>query len=118
MTKPKSILITSGVLFCAGILLLLALYFAGHGIAVPLFEPLGVWFLSRFLWASYYVPAYLIFCATYLLLKHWNRKVMLVLMTTIAPFLTLAFLLRVLLWDRGLKYFVAVLIVIALIIEL
>ena len=118
MTKPKYILITSGVLFCAGILLILALYFAGHGIAVPLFEPLGIWFLSRFLWASYYVPAYLLFCATYLLVKHWNRKLMLVLMITIAPFLTLAFLLRVLLWDRGLKYFVAVLIVLAMMIEL
>ena len=118
MTKPKSIIITSSLLFCAGILLTLAMYFAGHGMAVPIFVPLGAWFLSRFLWASYYVPAYLLFCATYLLLKHWNRKVMLVLMTTIAPFLTLAFLLRVLLWTRGLKYFVAVLIALALLIEL
>ncbi len=118
MSKSRSIIITSSVLFCAGILLALALYFAGHGIEVPLFVPLGIWFLSRFMWASYYVPAYLLFCATYLLLKHWNRKVMLVLMTTIAPFLTLAFLLRVLLWTRGLKYFVAVLISLALVIEL
>ncbi len=118
VTKPRSIIITSSVLFCAGILLVLALFFAGHGIDIPLFVPLGVWFLSRFMWASYYVPAYLLFCAAYLLLKHWNRKVMLVLMTTIAPFLTLAFLLRVLLWTRGLKYFVAVLIVLALMIEL
>ena len=117
MTKPRSIIITSSVLFCAGILLALALYFAGHGVDIPLFAPLGVWFLSRFLWASYYVPAYLLFCAVYLLLKHWNRKVMLVLMTTIAPFLTLVFLLRVLLWTRGLKYFVAVLISLALLIE-
>ncbi len=118
MTKSRSTVITASILFCAGILLGLALFFAGHGIEVPLFVPLGVWFLSRFMWASYYVPAYLLFCATYLLLSHWNRKVMLVLMTTIAPFLTLAFLLRVLLWTQGLKYFVAVLIALAFLIEL
>ena len=94
------------------------MFFAGHGIAVPVFVSVGEWFLLRFLWASYYIPAYLIFCATYLLLPHFNRKVIYVLMATIAPFLTLAAFLRVLLWTRGLKYFVAVLICMALLIEL
>ena len=118
MTKSRSIVIVASVLFCAGILLALAMFFAGHGIAVPVFVSVGEWFLLRFLWASYYIPAYLIFCATYLLLPHFNRKVIYVLMATIAPFLTLAAFLRVLLWTRGLKYFVAVLICIALLIEL
>ena len=118
MTKSRSIVIVASVLFCAGILLALAMFFAGHGIAVPVFVSVGEWFLLRFLWASYYIPAYLIFCATYLLLPHFNRKVIYVLMATIAPFLTLAAFLRVLLWTRGLKYFVAVLICMALLIEL
>ena len=118
MSKSRSIIITSSILFCAGILLALAMFFASHGIEIPLFVPLGVWFLSRFLWASYYVPAYLFFCAVYLLLKHWNRKVLYVLMATIAPFLTLAAFLRVLLWTRSLKYFVAVLLALAVLIEL
>ena len=118
MTKSRSIVIVASVLFCAGILLALAMFFAGHGIAVPVFVSVGEWFLLRFLWASYYIPAYLIFCATYLLLPHFNRKVIYVLMATIAPFLTLAAFLRVLLWTRGLKYFVAVLIALAFLIEL
>ena len=118
MTKSRSIVIAASVLFCAGILLALAMFFAGHGIAVPVFVPIGEWFLLRFLWASYYIPAYLIFCATYLLLPHFSRKVIYILMATIAPFLTLVAFLRVLLWTRALKYFVAVLIAMALLIEL
>ena len=118
MTKSRSIVIAASVLFCAGILLALAMFFAGHGIAVPVFVPLGEWFILRFLWASYYIPAYLIFCATYLLLPHFSRKVIYILMATIAPFLTLVAFLRVLLWTRALKYFVAVLIAMALLIEL
>lgn len=118
MTKSRPIVIAASVLFCAGILLALAMFFAGHGIAVPVFVPIGEWFLLRFLWASYYIPAYLIFCATYLLLPHFSRKVIYVLMATIAPFLTLVAFLRVLLWTRALKYFVAVLIAVALLIEL
>ena len=118
MTKSRSIVIVASILFCAGILLALAIFFAGHGIEIPIFAPLGKWFLLRFLWASYYIPAYLLFCATYLLLPHFSRKVIYVLMATIAPFLTFAAFLRVLLWTRGLKYFVAVLIGLALLIEL
>ncbi len=117
MTKSRSIVIVASILYCAGILLALAMFFAGHGIAVPVFAPLGEWFLLRFLWASYYIPAYLLFCATYLLLPHFSRKVIYVLMATIAPFLTLAAFLRVLLWTRTLKYFVAVLIGLAILIE-
>ena len=117
MTKSRSIVIVASILYCAGILLALAMFFAGHGIAVPVFVPMGEWFLLRFLWASYYIPAYLLFCATYLLLPHFSRKVIYVLMATIAPFLTLAAFLRVLLWTRALKYFVAVLIALALLIE-
>ena len=118
MTKSRSIVIVASILFCAGILLALAMFFAGHGVEIPIFAPLGKWFLLRFLWASYYIPAYLLFCATYLLLPHFSRKVIYVLMATIAPFLTLAAFLRVLLWTRGLKYFVAVLIGLAILIEL
>ena len=118
MTESRSVIITSSVLFCAGILLALAMFFAGSGIEVPFFMPLGMWFLTRFLWASYYIPAYLVFCAVYLLIPHFNRRIPIILMTTIAPFLTLAFLLRVMLWTRGLKYFVSVLISLALLIEL
>ena len=117
MTKSRSIVIVASILYCAGILLALAMFFAGHGIAVPVFAPLGEWFLLRFLWASYYIPAYLLFCATYLLLPHFSRKVIYILMATIAPFLTLAAFLRVLLWTRALKYFVAVLIGLAILIE-
>ena len=117
MTKSRSIVIVASILYCAGILLALAMFFAGQGIAVPVFAPLGEWFLLRFLWASYYIPAYLLFCATYLLLPHFSRKVIYVLMATIAPFLTLAAFLRVLLWTRALKYFVAVLIALAILIE-
>ncbi len=118
VTKSRPVVISACILYCAGILLALALFFAGRGIEIPVFVPAGQWFLCRFLWASYYIPAYLIFCATYLLLPRFNRKVLIILMTTIAPFLTLAFLLRVLLWDRGLKYFVSFLIFLALLIEL
>jgi len=118
VTKSRFTVIAASVLFCAGILLALAMFFAGHGIAVPVFVSVGEWFLLRFLWASYYIPAYLIFCAVYLLLPHFSRKVIYVLMATIAPFLTLAAFLRVLLWTRALKYFVAVLIAMALLIEL
>ena len=118
MSKSRSIVIVASILYCAGILLALAMFFAGHGIAVPIFAPLGEWFLLRFLWVSYYIPAYLLFCATYLLLPHFSRKVIYVLMATIAPFLTLAAFLRVLLWTRALKYFVAVLIGLAILIEL
>ncbi len=117
MTRSRSVVIFASILFCAGILLALALFFASHGFAVPLFVPLGQWFLLRFLWASYYIPAYLLFCATYLLLPHFSRKVVYILMSTIAPFLTLSALLRVLLWTRGLKYFVAVLLGLAVLIE-
>ena len=94
------------------------MFFAGNGIAVPIFVPVGEWFLLRFLWASWYIPAYILFCATYLLIPHFSRKVIYVLMTTIAPFLTLSAFLRVLLWTRALKYFVAVLLVLAMLIEL
>ena len=118
MTKSKTTVIFASLLLCAGILLALAMFFAGYGIAVPIFVPLGEWFLLRFLWASYYIPAYLLFCAVYLLLPHFNRKVIYILMTTIAPFLTLAAFLRVLLWTRALKYFVAVLLALAMLIEL
>ena len=118
MTKSRSVVVFASILFCAGILQALAMFFAGQGIAVPIFVPLGEWFLLRFLWASYYIPAYLIFCATYLLLPGFNRKVIYILMATIAPFLTLAAFLRVLLWTRGLKYFVAVLLALAMLIEL
>ena len=118
MTKSKSVVIVASILFCAGILLALALFFAGQGITIPIFISVGEWFLLRFLWASYYIPAYLLFCATYLLLPHFNRKVVYILMATIAPFLTSAAFLRVLLWTRGLKYFVAVLLALAMLIEL
>ena len=118
MTKSRSVVVFASILFCTGILLALAMFFAGQGIAIPIFVPLGEWFLLRFLWASYYIPAYLIFCATYLLLPGFNRKVIYILMATIAPFLTLAAFLRVLLWTRGLKYFVAVLLALAMLIEL
>lgn len=118
MTKSKTVVISASILFCAGILLALAMFFAGYGVAIPIFVPLGQWFLLRFLWASYYIPAYLLFCAIYLLLPHFNRKVIYVLMATIAPFLTLSAFLRVLLWTRALKYFVAVLLALAMMIEL
>ena len=118
MTKSKTVVISASILFCAGILLALAMFFAGYGITIPIFVPLGQWFLLRFLWASYYIPAYLLFCAIYLLLPHFNRKVIYVLMATIAPFLTLSAFLRVLLWTRTLKYFVAVLLALAMMIEL
>lgn len=118
MTKSKTVVISASILFCAGILLSLAMFFAGNGIAVPIFVPVGEWFLLRFLWASWYIPAYILFCATYLLIPHFSRKVIYVLMTTIAPFLTLSAFLRVLLWTRALKYFVAVLLVLAMLIEL
>ena len=118
MTKSKTVVISASILFCAGILLSLAMFFAGNGIAVPIFVPVGEWFLLRFLWASWYIPAYILFCATYLLIPHFSRKVIYVLMATIAPFLTLSAFLRVLLWTRALKYFVAVLLVLAMLIEL
>lgn len=118
MTKSKTVVISASILFCAGILLALAMFFAGYGIAVPIFVPVGEWFLLRFLWASWYIPAYILFCAIYLLLPHFNRKVIYVLMATIAPFLTLSAFLRVLLWTRALKYFVAVLLALAMMIEL
>ena len=35
MTKSRFTVIAASVLFCAGILLALAMFFAGHGIAVP-----------------------------------------------------------------------------------
>ena len=118
MTKSRSVVIFASLLFCAGILFALAMFFAGHGIQVPIFVPLGQWFLLRFLWASYYIPAYLLFSATYLLLPGFSRKVIYILIATIAPFLTLSAFLRVLLWTRALKYFVAVLLALAILIEL
>ncbi len=118
MTKSRSVAIFASLLFCAGIILALAMFFAGQGIPIPLFVPLGQWFLLRFLWASYYIPAYLLFSATYLLLPNFSRRVIYILMATIAPFLTLSALLRVLLWTRALKYFVAVLLALAILIEI
>ena len=118
MTKSKSIAIVSSILLSSGMLLALAMLFASYGIDVPIFVSLGEWFLIRFLWASYYIPVYLVFCGAYLLLPVFNRKVIYILIATIIPFLTLTALLRVLLWSRALKYFVAALIILAILLEL
>ena len=95
----------------------MAILFALREIEIPIFSQLGQWFVSRFLLASFYIPAYLIFCAVYLLMPRFNLKVMLTLMTTLIPFLTLVPLLRVLLWTSGIRYLIAVLLVIALVAE-
>ena len=105
------------MLLISGILILMAILFALREIEIPIFSQLGQWFVSRFLLASFYIPAYLIFCAVYLLMPRFNLKVMLTLMTTLIPFLTLVPLLRVLLWTSGIRYLIAVLLVIALVAE-
>ena len=115
--SSKIVLTLCGMLLISGILILMAILFALREIEIPIFPQLGQWFVSRFLLASFYIPAYLIFCAVYLLMPRFNLKVMLTLMTTLIPFLTLVSLLCVLLWTSGIRYLIAVLLVIALVAE-
>ena len=54
---------------------------------------------DRFLQASFYIPAYLLFSGVYILFAGYSRKVILIQMSTIVPFLTAAWFCRIM--DSG-----------------
>ena len=66
---------------------------------IPYYTGTGHFFLTSFLWAGYYIPAYFFMCAFLLLQKQFRKRVIAGLSLSILPFLTIALMLR--LFFRG-----------------
>ncbi|MCQ2603677.1 MAG: DNA translocase FtsK [Spirochaetia bacterium] len=101
MIKHKYILGTALFLIFSGILLLISIALAAGGASVILLTALGAIFISHFLFAAFYIPAYLIFAGIYLCFNSIKKETVYIMLCTIIPFLTTTWAFRLLVLYDG-----------------
>lgn len=89
----------AGTLFLLALLSTFSILSHLNGIESPLAIP-GCFFFSTFLWASFFIPVYLLFLAFFLVAEPFKPRDILALNLSLLPFLTMAVFQKVLLAGR------------------
>ena len=104
MIKNKKQVVAAGVIFVIAIYLIFAIFSARQGTVNPAGYP-GFFLYHHYFNLAFYIPLYLLICSFFLLKKSFNKNNIILLILTIAPFITITSGLRLMYAKTGLSAF-------------